>query len=74
MTSALGTIQVLPSSLAMTSASIAPTWCTPRVWFMDVLGLSPFSAKQRAQLVRTILSIVDGAPLSIADPSTSLRA
>lgn len=35
---------------------------TERLWFMDVLGLSPFSAKQR---VETILSIVDGAPLAI---------
>jgi AcrR family transcriptional regulator len=39
---------------------------TEGLWFMDVLGLSPFSAKQRAQLVKTILSVVDGAPLAVA--------
>jgi AcrR family transcriptional regulator len=44
---------------------------TEGLWFMDVLGLSPFSAKQRAQLVKTILSIVDGAPLAITDPEVS---
>lgn len=41
---------------------------TEGLWFMDVLGLSPFSAKQRAQLVKTILSIVDGAPPATVDP------
>jgi AcrR family transcriptional regulator len=41
---------------------------TEGLWFMDVLGLSPFSAKQRAQLVKTILSIADGAPLTTVDP------
>jgi AcrR family transcriptional regulator len=41
---------------------------TEGLWFMDVLGLSPFSAKQRAQLVETILSIADGAPLTTVDP------
>ena len=40
---------------------------TEGLWFMDVLGLSPFSAKQRAQLVKTILSTVDGAPLETID-------
>jgi hypothetical protein len=35
---------------------------------MEVLGLSPFSAKQRVQLVKTILSIADGAPLTTVDP------
>jgi AcrR family transcriptional regulator len=44
---------------------------TEGLWFMDVLGLSPFSAKQRAQLVKTILSLVDGAPLAFTDPDTS---
>jgi len=44
---------------------------TEGLWFMDVLGLSPFTAKQRAQLVKTILSIVDGAPLTLADPDIS---
>jgi|SRR5882757_2156831 len=34
---------------------------TEGLWFMDVLRLSPFSAKQRAQLVDLIVSIVDGA-------------
>jgi AcrR family transcriptional regulator len=41
---------------------------TEGLWFMDVLRLSPFSAKQRARLVKTILSLADGAPLAIADP------
>jgi AcrR family transcriptional regulator len=41
---------------------------TEGLWFMDVLGLSPFSAKQRAQLVKTILSIADGAQPTIVDP------
>ena len=41
---------------------------TEGLWFMDVLGLSPFSAKQRAQLVKTILSIADGATLTSVDP------
>jgi AcrR family transcriptional regulator len=41
---------------------------TEGLWFMDVLGLSPFSAKQRAQLVKTILSIADGAPLTTVGP------
>jgi hypothetical protein len=48
---------------------------TEGLWFMDVLGLSPFSAKQRAQLVKTILSTVDGAPRlpvrSAARPSSA---
>jgi AcrR family transcriptional regulator len=44
---------------------------TEGLWFMDVLGLSPFSTQQRAQLVKTILSIVDGAPLTIPDPKAS---
>jgi AcrR family transcriptional regulator len=46
---------------------------TEGLWFMDVLGLSPFSAKQRAQLVKTILSVVDGAPLTIIDPDVPPR-
>jgi AcrR family transcriptional regulator len=37
---------------------------TEGLWFMDVLGLSPFSARQRAQLVKTILAVADGAPLA----------
>ena len=41
---------------------------TEGLWFMDVLGLSPFSAKQRVQLVKTILSIVNGAPPATVDP------
>jgi AcrR family transcriptional regulator len=41
---------------------------TEGLWFMDVLRLSPFSAKQRARLVKTILAVADGAPLAIADP------
>ena len=47
---------------------------TEGLWFMDVLGLSPFSAKQRAQLVKTILSIADGAPLTVTDPHASPRS
>ena len=46
---------------------------TEGLWFMDVLGLSPFSAKQRAQLVKTILSIVDGVPLTLTDPDISQK-
>jgi AcrR family transcriptional regulator len=41
---------------------------TEGLWFMDVLGLSPFSAEQRAQLVKTILAVVDGAPLATTHP------
>jgi hypothetical protein len=41
---------------------------TEGLWFMDVLRLSPFSAKQRARLVKTILAVADGAPLAVADP------
>jgi len=47
---------------------------TEGLWFMDVLGLSPFSTNQRAQLLKTILSIADGAPLTITDPDVSPRS
>src|SRR5580692_4824457 len=59
------------------SAPSAPSMvhaATEGLWFMDVLGLSPFSTKQRAQLVKTILSIADGAPLTITDPDVSPRS
>lgn len=39
---------------------------TEGLWFMDVMGLSPFSSEQRARLVDTILSIADGKPLESA--------
>ncbi len=32
---------------------------TEGLWFMEVLGLSPFTDKQRARVVETILAIVD---------------
>jgi AcrR family transcriptional regulator len=40
---------------------------TEGLWFMEMLGLSPFSAEQRARIVEIILSIVDDSPLK---PST----
>jgi hypothetical protein len=47
---------------------------TEGLWFMDVLRLSPFSEKERAQLVKLILSIVDGADLSGLPGEKSARA
>jgi hypothetical protein len=35
---------------------------TEGLWFMDVLGLSPFDAQQRRELVATILGLVEGDP------------
>jgi AcrR family transcriptional regulator len=33
------------------------------LWFMEMLGLSPFTAEQRARVVEIVLSIVDDSPL-----------
>lgn len=35
---------------------------TEGLWFMDVMGLSPFSETQRAELVQAILDVADGQP------------
>ena len=39
---------------------------TEGLWFMEVLGLSPFSKEQRARIVEIILSIVDDSSLEPA--------
>lgn len=48
---------------------------TEGLWFMDALGLSPFTAKERAKLITNMLSIADGAdPLgATASKSNSTR-
>jgi len=46
---------------------------TEGLWFMEMLGLSPFSKEQRARIVEIILSIVDDSVLEPASTNASVE-